>query len=80
MTRLTEVCMTQLTEVCMTRLPEVPYRILDPANGKPCLRQCRAMANEYIRGLIIGSCEAANSCREYSIEPTVNAAADIVWR
>ena len=37
------------------KLNKGPERILDPANGKPCQRQCRVMASEYIRGLLMGN-------------------------
>ena len=43
----------------VTKLPNDAERILDRANGKLCQRQRRAMASEYIRGLLIISCEAA---------------------
>ena len=45
--------MTSDSEV--TKLNKVAERILDPANGKPRQRQCRAMASEYIRGLLMGN-------------------------
>ena len=48
----------------VTKLNKVAERILDPANGKPRQRQFRAMASEYIRGLLIEIYEAASSCGE----------------
>ena len=38
-----------------TKLPKVAEIILGPANGKPCQRQCPAMASEYICELLNGS-------------------------
>ena len=65
----------------VTKLNKVAERILDPADGKPRQRQCRAMASEYIRGFLIGT---VRNCivlqREYSIEPTANPVRDSVGR
>ena len=47
-------CSTEITQ-----LNKDAERILDRANGKSCQRQRRAMANEYIRELLIGTCETA---------------------
>ena len=46
------ICMKTDSEV--TILNKVAERTLEPANGKPCQTQCRAMANEYMCGLLIG--------------------------
>ena len=63
----------------VTKLNKAAERILDPANGTSRQRQCRAMASEYFRGLLIGS---LRSCikpqREYSIEPTTNPVRDSI--
>ena len=47
------ICMKADSEV--TKLNKVAERILDPANGKPRQRQCRAMASEYMCGLLTES-------------------------
>ena len=44
-------------------LPKVVGLILDRTNGKPFQRQCRAMANEHVCGLLIGSMLAAQISR-----------------
>ena len=62
-------------------MPKVAERILGRANGKLGLRQCRAMASEYICELLNGrllSCLKLR--REYSIEPTANPVSDIIGR
>ena len=43
------------TDSEVTILNKVAERILEPANGKLCQTQCRAMASEYMCGLLIGS-------------------------
>ena len=77
--RQESICMKTDSEV--TKLNKVAQRVLDPANGKPCQRERRAMASEYIRELLIG---ILRSClmlqREYSIEPTANPVRDCVGR
>ena len=49
--RQESICMK--TDAKVTKFNKVAERILDPANGKPCHEQCRAMASEYICGLLI---------------------------
>ena len=69
------------TDSGVKKLNKIAQRVLDLANGIPCKRQCRAMASEYIRGLLIGR---LGNClmlqREYSIEPTANPVRDSVGR
>ena len=69
------------TDSGVNKLNKIAQRVLDLANGIPCKRQCRAMASEYIRGLVIGR---LRNClmlqREYSIEPTENPVRDSVGR
>ena len=65
----------------VTKLNKVAERVLYPANGKPRQRQCRAMASEYIRGLLMGNLRSCIKLRrEYSTEPTANTASDNVGR
>ena len=43
------------TDSGVSKLNKIAQRVLDLANGIPCKRQCRAMAGEYMCGLLIGS-------------------------
>ena len=53
--------------------------MIDIANSKSCHEQCRAMASEYICGLLIGRLLSYLKLqREYLIEPTANP--DIIGR
>ena len=61
--RQESICMK--TEAEVTKLNKDAERIPDPANGKPFQRQCRAMAGEYIRALLIGR---LRNCLELEIK------------
>ena len=69
------------TDSGVNKLNKIAQRVLDLANGIPCKRQCRAVASEYIRGLLIGR---LRNClmlqREYSIERMANPVRDSVGR
>ena len=63
----------------VNKLNKIAQIVLDLANGIPCKRQCRAMASEYIRGLLIGRLRNCLILQiEYSVEPTANPVRDSV--
>ena len=56
-----------------TKLHQVAERTLYRATGKPCQRQCPAMASEYICGLLIARLRSCLKLQgEYSIKATTN--------